>query len=168
MTDTTPKEETPRCAKCDMPIDAEPQEYCASIAALHSEVETLRKRNEELDHEGESVLAVLPEDWGAAEYIRHLEAERDSWRRVAEKCESRAQEAETKLRDALKLTVQHMVNRFLNWKLPDDFAPDCGISFDIDKCRFGSNVHFPSGTNLFTATQAEAMIRYILKGATDE
>lgn len=49
MTDTTPKEETPRCPKCDMPIDAEPQEYCASIAALRSEVEALRKRNQELE-----------------------------------------------------------------------------------------------------------------------
>lgn len=60
--------------------------------------------------------------------------------------------------------IKHMVNRFLGWKLPEDFTPDAGISFDVEKCRYGMTVHFPIGTNLFTATQAEAMIRYLTEG----
>jgi hypothetical protein len=48
-----------------------------------------------------------------------------------------------------------MVDRFLSWKLPEDFAPDGGVCFE------GGG---PIGTNLFTATQAEAMIRHLLEG----
>lgn len=50
-----------------------------------------------------------------------------------------------------------MVTRFLGWKLPDDFAPDCGISFTAPK-----NTHWPSGTNLLHAQQARAMLEHIL------
>ena len=50
--------------------------------------------------------------------------------------------------------IKEVVNRFLGWKLPKDFNPDCGISFD--------EKHEPVGTNLFTATQAEEMVRFIL------
>lgn len=52
--------------------------------------------------------------------------------------------------------IKHMVNRFLAWKLPDDFGPDGGVS----KAP-GSQ---PVGTNLLTATQAEAMVRHMLEG----
>lgn len=71
-------------------------------------------------------------------------------------------------RHRLDAMVKHMVDRFLGWKLPEDFAPDAGISFDIEKCRYGPNVYFPIGTNLFTATQAEAMIRHLLDGMPSE
>jgi hypothetical protein len=61
--------------------------------------------------------------------------------------------------------VKHMVERFLSWRLPDDFQPDCGISFQKDN---GNTAHLhkyePVGTNLFTASQAEGMVRYILEG----
>ncbi|MER9176195.1 hypothetical protein NKH72_21700 [Mesorhizobium sp. M0955] len=62
--------------------------------------------------------------------------------------------------------IKHMVNRFLNWKLPENFNPDAGISF---KATFNENTaypmkHEPSGTNLFDAVQAEAMIRYMIDG----
>ena len=50
--------------------------------------------------------------------------------------------------------TKEVANRFLGWKLPKDFNPDCGISFD--------KKHEPFGTNLFTATQAEEMVRFIL------
>ena len=61
--------------------------------------------------------------------------------------------------------IKHMVDRFLSWKLPDDFRPDAGISF---KAEFNENTpfpmkHEPSGTNLLDARQAEAMIRYLLE-----
>lgn len=62
--------------------------------------------------------------------------------------------------------IKHMVNRFLGWKLPKDFSPDAGISF---KAEFNEHTdhpmkHEPSGTNLLDASQAEAMIRYLVEG----
>jgi len=60
--------------------------------------------------------------------------------------------------------IKNMVDRFLQWRLPDNFAPDAGISF---KAVFNEHTahpmrHEPVGTNLFTATQADAMIRHLL------
>ena len=62
--------------------------------------------------------------------------------------------------------IKHMVNRFLSWKLPEDFHPDGGISF---KPMFNEHTahpsrHEPSGTNLFHIGQAEAMVRHMLEG----
>ncbi len=31
----------------------------------------------------------------------------------------------------MKTMINEMVSRFLCWKLPKDFAPDCGISFKL-------------------------------------
>jgi hypothetical protein len=54
--------------------------------------------------------------------------------------------------------IKKMVDRFLRWKLPDDFMPDGGVSFTAP-----SNPDWwPIGTNLLTATQATEMIEYIL------
>jgi hypothetical protein len=62
--------------------------------------------------------------------------------------------------------IKHMVNRFLAWKLPADFGPDNGISYD--PVVFGGTPYETSreatGTNLLTATQAEAMIRHMIDG----
>jgi hypothetical protein len=61
--------------------------------------------------------------------------------------------------------IKEMTNRFLCWKLPEDFSPDCGISFDADAAKKINPVngkYEPVGTNLFTATQAEAMVRFML------
>lgn len=62
--------------------------------------------------------------------------------------------------------IKHMVDRFLNWRLPEHFNPDCGISF---KAEYNQNTpypakHEPVGTNLFTAEQAEQMIRHMIDG----
>jgi hypothetical protein len=62
--------------------------------------------------------------------------------------------------------IKHMVNRFLTWRLPENFNPDGGISF---KRTFNEHTqypmkHEPSGTNLFDANQAEAMVRYMIEG----
>jgi hypothetical protein len=70
--------------------------------------------------------------------------------------------------------IKYMANRFLGWRLPENFHPDNGISFkptfnddpatwkalgitEPMKCN-------PTGTNLFDATQAEEMIRYLAEG----
>jgi hypothetical protein len=60
--------------------------------------------------------------------------------------------------------IKRMVGRFLGWRLPDDFAPDAGIDFTpmFNEHADHPMRHEPTGTNLFTATQAEAMVRYML------
>ena len=63
--------------------------------------------------------------------------------------------------------INKMVDRFLGWKLPENFSPDAGISF---KAEYNENTsyparHEPTGTNLFDAEQAREMIKYILGSA---
>jgi len=60
--------------------------------------------------------------------------------------------------------IERMVNRFLQWKLPENFNPDGGISFKIIR---NENTQWPAknepvGTNLLDAIQAEEMVRYML------
>lgn len=62
--------------------------------------------------------------------------------------------------------IKHMVDRFLSWKLPENFNPDGGVSF---KRVFneGTAHEFkasPSGTNLLDAMQATEMVRHMLQG----
>lgn len=56
-----------------------------------------------------------------------------------------------------KEAIKQAVDKFLCWKLPEDFDPDGGISFDRSDHKYE-----PVGTNLFTATQAERMFLYCL------
>lgn len=63
-----------------------------------------------------------------------------------------------------RILIDKMVDRFLGWKLPEDFHPDCGISF---KRECNEHTAYPSknepiGTNLFTAEQAKQMFEYCL------
>ncbi len=70
--------------------------------------------------------------------------------------------------------IKHMVDRFLSWRLPKDFRPDGGITFKAEYNDSPETMrllgltepmrHEPSGTNLFDATQAEAMVRHMLGG----
>lgn len=57
--------------------------------------------------------------------------------------------------------IKHMVDRFLGWRLPENFSPDAGISFERPFPRPGL---MPTGTNLLDATQADAMVRHMLEG----
>lgn len=62
--------------------------------------------------------------------------------------------------------IKQMAERFLGWRLPDDFSPDAGISF---KPTFNDHMdppmrHNPIGTNLLNYTQAEAMVRHLVEG----
>ena len=68
--------------------------------------------------------------------------------------------------------IDEMVDRFLSWELPEDFCPDCGISFEgaVTIALDGKKVTrkeagpgwWPVGTNLFTADQAREMIKHLL------
>lgn len=62
--------------------------------------------------------------------------------------------------------ISHMVNRFLGWKLPGDFSPDAGISFErnYNEGTPWPAKHEPTGTNLLSAVQAEAMVRHLIEG----
>ncbi len=67
--------------------------------------------------------------------------------------------------------IKYMVDRFLQWKLPEDFNPDCGIRFDADaakKMNPRNHRYEPVGTNLLTATQADKMVRFMIDGVPDE
>jgi len=64
--------------------------------------------------------------------------------------------------------IKHMVNRFLAWRLPDNFNPDGGITFKATYNEGTSHEgrYQPSGTNLLDFPQAEAMVRHMLEGLT--
>lgn len=53
--------------------------------------------------------------------------------------------------------LDQVIARFLSWRLPEDFAPDGGISFDRHL-----RAEMPVGTNLFSFTQAKAMFEHAL------
>lgn len=55
--------------------------------------------------------------------------------------------------------IKQMVDRFLSWNLPEDFNPDGGIQYTP---TVHNRYQGPIGTNLFTATQATAMVRHML------
>ena len=62
--------------------------------------------------------------------------------------------------------IKHLVNRFLGWKLPHNFSPDNGISFTPIAGVDGPHPfrREPVGTNLFSGTEADAMVRYMTEG----
>lgn len=66
--------------------------------------------------------------------------------------------------------IKYMVDRFLGWRLPENFNPDAGISFkpDFNEHTAYPMKHKPVGTNLFDADQAEKMIRYLVDGMPDD
>jgi hypothetical protein len=73
----------------------------------------------------------------------------------------------------MKVTDE-MVNRFLSWKLPEDFHPDAGISFSpLFNVEYNAKLgipparHQPIGTNLFNADQARAMLEHVLAPAPE-
>ena len=62
--------------------------------------------------------------------------------------------------------IKHMVDRFLQWRLPEDFSPDAGISFTpVANAGTPHEYRFnPVGTNLFDAQQALSMVLHMLDG----
>lgn len=67
------------------------------------------------------------------------------------------------------IDVNKMVDRFLGWKLPTDFSPDAGISFNkvYNKGTAFERNHEPIGTNLLNADQAKAMFEYCIHYQSD-
>ena len=125
--------------------------------------------------------------------IAELEKERDQWQRCSEDMEMARglinledgtvwnagdvkrlrrdyEQLSKKLKGAVSLDIGAMVNRFLGWRLPDDFHPDCGISFkgegDYNHPKWGRTKFEPTGTNLFDAIQAKMMFVYALGSPT--
>ena len=71
--------------------------------------------------------------------------------------------------------IEHMVQRFLSWKIPQPFRPDAGISFEpcfnIEYMAAQGKPpmrHEPTGTNLFGASEAKAMVLHMLDGMPAE
>ncbi|WP_191126165.1 hypothetical protein [Mesorhizobium sp. B2-1-2] len=62
--------------------------------------------------------------------------------------------------------IEKMAQRFLTWRLPENFSPDGGITFEktFNEHTAFPMQHTPTGTNLFDATQATAMVRHMLEG----
>lgn len=62
-----------------------------------------------------------------------------------------------------KRNLDAMVERFLCWKLPKNFAPDSFISFDAEKHNTwgGYPNSWPIGTNLLDADQAREMLSHV-------
>lgn len=67
--------------------------------------------------------------------------------------------------------IEHMVQRFLQWKLPETFSPDNGISFEPEfnvewnaKQGLPPQRSEPVGTNLFDYSEAQAMVRHMTEG----
>ena len=63
---------------------------------------------------------------------------------------------------AMQVTDE-MVSRFLTWKLPATFTPDCGIDFRPFHPN-GVTRFEPVGTNLLNATEARQMLEHVLGG----
>lgn len=60
--------------------------------------------------------------------------------------------------------IKYMADRFLGWKLPNNFNPDGGVSYT--RLPYHDKTP-PSGTNLLDAAQADAMVRHMIEGMPD-
>lgn len=67
----------------------------------------------------------------------------------------------------IKQIAKSAADKFCGWKLPKDFYPDSFISFDREKHDTwgGYPNSWPTGTNLLTHEQAQAMFEYCLADA---
>lgn len=61
----------------------------------------------------------------------------------------------------MEAAYRAMVDRFLGWKLPQDFGPDAGISFTPPPHL--PDLYWPTGTNLFHAGQALEMFKHCVE-----
>lgn len=59
----------------------------------------------------------------------------------------------------IKTVLDKLVDRFLGWKVPETFGPDCGVSFTKPNSVYPEG--YPVGTNLLTAVEAKAMFQHV-------
>lgn len=59
----------------------------------------------------------------------------------------------------VKTVLDKLVDKFLDWKVPSTFGPDCGITFVKPTTVYPEG--YPVGTNLLTAVEAKEMLRAI-------
>jgi len=59
--------------------------------------------------------------------------------------------------------VEEMARRFLGWRIPDSFSPDCYVMFDRERAK--ANNSWPIGTNIFSLDEAMKMVNYLLDEA---
>ncbi len=76
-------------------------------------------------------------------------------------------ERERLARGAATKVTDEMVGRFLAWKLPQDFAPDCHISFNRQAALASQPGNWPFGTNLLHAGQVRDMLNHVI-GSADQ
>ena len=60
------------------------------------------------------------------------------------------------------MTTDEMASNFMAWKLPRDFYPDAGISFNPSEPLNPDSPSWPTGTNLLSHEQAKAMFEWVL------
>jgi hypothetical protein len=61
--------------------------------------------------------------------------------------------------------MKHLVDRFLGWRLPKPWHPDNGIKYERPHyAHLPADLDWPTGTNLFDAEQAKAMLLYMIEG----
>ena len=60
--------------------------------------------------------------------------------------------------------IKGMVDRFLSWRLPENFNPDGGISFKRSETAIRYNHPWPTGANFLDAQQAEQMVLHMIEG----
>jgi hypothetical protein len=63
--------------------------------------------------------------------------------------------------------IKDAADKLMGWKLPNDFYPDCYISFDRAKAIAQVSGSWPTGTNLLHHQQAQDMFRHCLGEAIE-
>jgi hypothetical protein len=63
--------------------------------------------------------------------------------------------------------IKAAADKLMGWKLPNDFCPDCYISFDREKASTQVGGSWPIGTNLFHHQQAQDMFKHCLGDAIE-
>lgn len=112
--------------------DREPYIYACPLAPAHARIAELQERNKALES---MIRGAIVTTHALSDQVHDMQA---------------------RVLLADNPSVNACVDRFLGWELPKDFGPDCGISFTPPR------VGWPIGTNLFTATQAKAMLTHVL------
>lgn len=114
--------------------------------------------NSEVNKAASDLAALLKEleSVRSSPFDKHTASRLDSWMHTW--LLSHGAEVLKQLSAGEAVSIDEMVNRFLGWKLPEDFAPDYGIRFARNEMHDRHGM--PTGTNLFHAGEAKEMFTY--------